>query len=198
VPYQSAPKTGAAASLHPEISQGMVVQARRGARSGAAAGRSLSAGNEVRWVRRTRGAVRLGSAALVLALAACSASDPEPSPRYDGTYVGTRESERPEPCGVTQQHGTTSARIAGGRVTVPLFGPRTLLTGTVGEDGTVRASGIWPNPTGGFPGMTVLNGSISDDVLRGTASDFRCRTSVMLRRSAAPRPPAGTRQKDRR
>jgi len=33
--------------------------------------------------------------------------------------------------------------------------------------------------------MTVLNGSISDDVLRGTASDFRCRTSVMLRRSAA-------------
>jgi hypothetical protein len=123
----------------------------------------------------------------LLGLAACSASDPDPSPRFDGTYAGTRDSDRPEACGTPQARGTAAARIAHGRVTIPLFGPRTVLTGTVGEDGTVRASGIWANPTGGFPGMTVLNGTIEDDVLAGTASDFRCHTTLLLRKTARPR-----------
>ena len=57
-----------------------------------------------------------------------------------------------------------------------LFGGKTQLTGTVGADGRVRASGIWANPTGGFPGMTVLNGQVTDGVLDGTATDFRCHT----------------------
>jgi hypothetical protein len=131
--------------------------------------------------------VQVGWALLpLLGLAACSATDPDPSPRFDGTYVGTRESDRPEACGLTQARGTTSARIAGGHVTVPLFGPRTVLTGTVGEDGTVRASGLWANPTGGFPGMTVLNGTIEADALAGMASDFRCHTSLLLRKAARP------------
>ncbi len=56
------------------------------------------------------------------------------------------------------------------------------MTGTVGENGHVRASGLWPNPTGGFAGMTVFNGEISDGVLEGTATDFRCHTDVRLRR----------------
>jgi hypothetical protein len=137
--------------------------------------------------------MNIGTAtALLLGLAACSAQDPEPSPIHDGHYAGTRRSDRPEVCGIAQADGTTSARVVGGRISLPLFGPKTMLTGTVGDDGTVRASGMWPNPTGGFPGMTVLNGRIEENVLDGTASDFRCRTDVRLRKTPADRRrPAG-------
>jgi hypothetical protein len=60
------------------------------------------------------------------------------------------------------------------------------MAGTVGADGTLRASGIWPNPTGGFPGVTVLNGTIKDDVMDGTASDFRCHTDIHLQKIVPP------------
>jgi hypothetical protein len=68
-----------------------------------------------------------------------------------------------------------------------LFNAKTQMTGTVGEDGRVRASGLWPNPTGGFPGMTVLDGQIAGDTLSGTATDFRCHTDIRLQRVAPPR-----------
>ena len=97
---------------------------------------------------------------------------------------GTRQSDRTDACGISRLQGTTSASVTGGRFSMPLFNPRTLMTGTVGENGHVRASGLWPNPTGGFAGMTVFNGEISDDVLEGTATDFRCHTDVRLRRVA--------------
>jgi hypothetical protein len=135
---------------------------------------------------------------LLLAVAACSATDPAPSPLYDGYYAGTRESDRTDACGISQVHGGASASVAGGRVAIPLFAPGTQMTGTVGEDGTVRASGIWTNPTGGFPGVTVLNGTIRNNVLEGKASDFRCHTDIHLekalpaRRRVGARPPAAT------
>ncbi len=126
---------------------------------------------------------------LMLVVTACSATDPVPSPRFDGHYTGTRESDKAEACGVTATRGTTSASISGGHITMPLFGPKTPLTGSVGDDGTVRASGIWRNPTGGFPGETVLDARIRDDLLDGTATDFRCSTVVHLRRSVRqPKP----------
>jgi hypothetical protein len=123
---------------------------------------------------------------LLLGAAACSATDPTPSSLYDGQYAGTRQSDQAEACGIASLRGTTSARIAGGRLTMGLFSPKTRMTGTVGDDGTVRASGIWSNPTGGFPGMTLLNGKISGNELSGTATDFRCRTDVRLRRVEPP------------
>ena len=92
-----------------------------------------------------------------------------------------------EVCGISRLQGTTSASVAGGHLSMPLFSPRTLMTGTVDEEGRVRASGLWPNPTGGFAGMTVFNGQISDDVLEGTATDFRCHTNVHLQRVAPVR-----------
>jgi hypothetical protein len=124
---------------------------------------------------------------VVLGVAACSTTDPTPSSRYDGHYAGTRQSDRTEVCGVSRLHGTTAARITRGHVDMDLFSPKTRMTGTVGDDGTVRASGLWTNPTGGFPGMTILNGRISDDELTGTASDFRCHTDIRLHRVAPPR-----------
>jgi len=63
---------------------------------------------------------------------------------------------------------------------------------TVGEDGRVRASGIWSNPTGGFTGVTVLEGEIRDTVLDGTATDFRYHTDVHLRRVVPLRKPASS------
>jgi len=137
----------------------------------------------VAWVASDRLAAKAGCAAvLALGLGACSATDPMPSPSYDGRYVGTRLSRPVEACGISQPQAATSARVAHGRLTLPLFGPKTELTGTVGDDGRVRASGIWPNPTRGFPGMTVLNGQITDNELDATASDFRCRTDLRLRK----------------
>jgi hypothetical protein len=134
--------------------------------------------------------VRIGPGAILLVgLAACSARDPDPSPRFDGRYVGERVSDQAEACGVARTRGTTSAVIARGHLTMPLFSPRTRLDGTVGADGTLRASGIWANPTGGFPGETVLNGQVVDDVLEGTASDFRCHTDIHLRKVVPPRKP---------
>jgi hypothetical protein len=124
---------------------------------------------------------------LALGAAACSASDPVPSAIYDGQYAGTRRSDQTEACGVTRLQGTTYARITGGRLSMRLFTAKTQMTGTVGEDGRVRASGIWPNPTGGFPGMTVLNGQVADATLSGTATDFRCHTDIRLQRVAPSR-----------
>jgi hypothetical protein len=129
---------------------------------------------------------KIGLVTLCLVVAACSAQDPDPSPVYDGRYVGTRHSDHLDECGISNPAGTTSALVAQGRLTMPLFGARTQLTGTVGDDGRVRASGIWPNPTHGFPGVTVLNGYIKDEALEGTASDFRCHTDVRLRKVVQP------------
>ena len=128
---------------------------------------------------------------LLLGLAGCSVTDPIPSVRHDGRYAGTRQSDRTEACGISRLQGTTSASVTGGRISMPLFNPRTLITGTVGENGHVRASGLWPNPTGGFAGMTVFNGQISDDVLEGTATDFRCHTNVHLQRATPLREHGG-------
>jgi hypothetical protein len=133
---------------------------------------------------------KVGLLMALLAFAACSARDPEPSPLFDGRYVGTRRSDRLDACGIDKPEGRTSARVAQGHLTMLLFGPRTQLIGTVGEDGRVRASGIWPNPTGGFPGITVLEGSISNEELAGTASDFRCHTVLQLHKSVRPVPRA--------
>lgn len=120
------------------------------------------------------------------ALAACAATDPDPSPRFDGRYVGTRISDSAKDCGIAEIRGSTSASVAHGHLTMPLFGSKTMLAGTVGDNGRVRASGIWPNPTGGYPGVTVLNGAVEDDWLNATASDFRCHTDVRLRKAALP------------
>ncbi len=122
---------------------------------------------------------------LLLSPVACSATDPTPSPRFDGKYTGSRESDRTEACGITKLHGVTSARVANGQLTMPLFSPKTPMNGAVGEDGTVRASGIWSNPTGGFPGVTVLNGHIADGTLDATATDFRCHTDLHLKKIEA-------------
>lgn len=130
----------------------------------------------------------LGIIGLLLGLGACSATDPAPSLRYDGRYSGTRQSDSLAACGIAQLQGTLAARISQGHFSLPLFSRKTELTGTVGESGRVRASGIWPNPTGGFPGMTVLDGIVTDDRLDATATDFRCHTELHLRRIQSPRP----------
>jgi hypothetical protein len=138
---------------------------------------------------------RTGWLSLLLAFAACSASDPDPSPLFDGHYFGTRRSDRADACGISSTEGTTSARVAQGHLTMRLFGrPRTELAGTVGDNGRLRASGIWPNPTGGFPGVTVLNGYIRNETLEGTASDFRCHTDLRLRKITEPSSRAHTRR----
>ncbi|MDQ2761956.1 MAG: hypothetical protein M3Y22_00145 [Pseudomonadota bacterium] len=117
----------------------------------------------------------------MIGLTACSATDPIPSPLHDGRYVGTRQSDLLEACGISQRQGTVLAHVASGHFAMSLFSPKTQMTGTVGENGRVRASGIWSNPMGGFPGVTVLDGKIRDNVLDGTATDFRCHTNVHLR-----------------
>jgi hypothetical protein len=122
-----------------------------------------------------------------LGAANCSAADPIPVREFDGQYAGTRQSDQAEACGVAVLKGPVSARVTGGHFFMTLFGAKTQMTGTVGADGRVRASGIWANPTGGFPGMTVLNGKVTDGVLDGTATDFRCHTQVKLRRLVTPR-----------
>ncbi len=116
------------------------------------------------------------------ALCGCSAtSNPEPSGLYDGRYVGTRESNLLEACGVTTATGRTAADVAGGNLKMQLFNPGTKMTGTVGADGILRASGLWKSPHG-FHNFTILQGKVAGGLLTGTASDNRCVTDIALRK----------------
>lgn len=115
------------------------------------------------------------------ALCGCAgASNPEPSRLYDGRYAGTRESNLLEACGITTATGRTAADIAGGNLRMQLF-PGTRMAGTVGADGSLRASGLWKTPHG-FHNFTVLRGKVAGDLLTGTASDNRCTTEIALRK----------------
>lgn len=119
-------------------------------------------------------------AASVIALCGCAqASNPEPSRLYDGRYVGTRTSNLMDPCGITATRGRTAAEILGGNLKMQLFTPDTKMTGTVGADGVLRASGLWKSPHG-FHNFTILHGRVADGLLTGTASDFRCMTEIAL------------------
>ncbi len=119
---------------------------------------------------------------VVLALCGCSATaNPEPSRLYDGRYVGTRESNLLEACGITAATGRTAADIAGGRLKMQLFNPGTTMTGTVGADGSLRASGLWKSPRS-FHNFTILQGKIAGGLLTGTATDSRCATEIALRK----------------
>lgn len=122
----------------------------------------------------------------VLGLAACSATDPVPSPVFDGHYLGTRVSNDATLCGTSTLEGSATARVSGGRLTMPLFGPKAALDGTVGDDGRVRASGIWRTQTEHFPQVTVLNGWVKNDILEGSATNFRCRTRLHLSKVVPP------------
>ena len=118
----------------------------------------------------------------LLALAGCSSvSNPPPSAGFDGRYAGTRSSNLPEECGAGSARGRVNATVARGRLTLNLFGPDSRLSGTVGGDGALRASGLWRTPRG-FNNVTVLRGGIRDGVLTGTATDLRCVTELSLRR----------------
>jgi len=118
----------------------------------------------------------------LLALCGCShVSNPEPSGLYDGRYVGTRESNLLEACGITSATGRTAADIAGGNLRMQLFSPDTKVTGTVGANGTLRASGLWKSPHS-FHNFTILQGRVADGLLTGTASDNRCVTELALRK----------------
>ncbi len=78
-----------------------------------------------------------------MGLRACAASNPVPVASYDGRHSGSRLSGDLTACGIQTPSGTTSALIAPGRLVLNLFGPDTKMEGTVGEDGRVRASGLW-------------------------------------------------------
>ena len=116
------------------------------------------------------------------ALCGCAgAANPEPSGLYDGRYVGTRTSNLPEACGITAATGRTAADVAGGRLKMQLFNPGTVMTGTVGADGSFRASGLWKSPRS-FHNFTILQGKVAGGLLTGTATDSRCATEVALRK----------------
>lgn len=118
----------------------------------------------------------------VLALCGCShISNPEPSGLYDGRYVGSRESNLMEACGTTMTTGRAAADIAGGNLKMQLFNPGTRMTGSVGADGILRASGLWKSPHG-FPNFTILHGRVAGGLLTGTASDSRCITELALKK----------------
>lgn len=118
----------------------------------------------------------------MFALCGCSqVSNPEPSRSYDGRYVGTRQSNLTEACGITAVSGRTAADVMGGNLTMNLFNPGTKMTGTVGADGTLRASGLWKSPRS-FHNFTILQGNIAGGMLTGTASDSRCMTELALRK----------------
>ena len=122
------------------------------------------------------------AATAVLALCGCAqTSNPEPSRSYDGRYVGTRESNLLEACGITAMTGRTEASVAGGNLRMQLFNPGTKMTGTVGANGGIRASGLWKSPHS-FHNFTILQGRIADGRLTGTASDSRCVTELALRK----------------
>jgi hypothetical protein len=114
-------------------------------------------------------------------------SDQLPSRLYDGKYIGVRQSNLTRECGIRTVEGNTSAVIKNGHVDFYLFNSKTLLVGTVAANGKVHASGIWPNPTRGFPGVTTLDGYIQQNVLIGNASDLRCNTDITLKK-INPRP----------
>lgn len=120
-------------------------------------------------------------AAGVFALCGCAQSNPEPSGLYDGRYVGTRQSNLTEACGIAATVGRTAADIAGGTLRMQLFNPGTRMTGTVGSDGALRASGLWKSPHS-FHNFTILQGRIDGGLLMGTASDSRCVTEIALRK----------------
>lgn len=116
----------------------------------------------------------------VLALCSCAqVSNPEPSGLHDGRYVGTRRSNLTDACGITTATGRTAADVAGGNLTMQLFNPGTRMTGTVGVDGVLRASGLWKSPRS-FHNFTILHGQIAGGRLTGTASDSRCVTEITL------------------
>ncbi len=116
------------------------------------------------------------------ALCGCSqVSNPEPSALHDGRYVGTRQSNLTEACGITATAGRTAADVVGGALKMQLFNPGTVVTGTVGADGVLRASGLWKSPRS-FHNFTILQGKVAGGVLTGTASDQRCVTEVALKR----------------
>ena len=126
------------------------------------------------------GLVLLASVGVVLGGCA-QTSNPDPSPSFDGRYVGTRESNLTEACGITTASGRTQADVVGGKLTMLLFNPGTKMTGTVGEDGKLRASGLWQSPHG-FHNFTLMQGEIVGGLLSGIASDSRCVTDVELKR----------------
>lgn len=135
-------------------------------------------------VRKAWSGGRVGAAAmLAAALCACSgARDPVPSAAYDGRYAGTRESGPPEACGPVAARGPVAATVRRGALRLRLFGPGTALEGTVGDDGVLRASGMWRSGEA-FPRMTVLEGRIAAGVLTGTASDLHCVSRLVLHRA---------------
>ena len=146
-------------------------------------------------------ALGLFAAWIVLGLGACSAtSNPDPSPAFDGRYTGTRESNLPQACGTSAAAGRTSATVSGGKLRMNLFDDSTRLDGTVGEDGAVRASGLWRTP-GGFHNFTVLEGRVVGGTLTGVATDRRCVTRVALTRARGggglPVPPVPPQQRAR-
>ena len=117
-----------------------------------------------------------------MALSACAqTANPDPSPAFDGRYVGTRESNLTDACGIAASTGRTAASVAGGKLTMELFNPGTKMTGTVGADGKQRASGLWKSPHG-FHNFTLMQGEIVDGLLSGVASDSRCVTDIQLKR----------------
>jgi hypothetical protein len=86
-----------------------------------------------------------------------------------------------EACGISTAAGKTEASIAGGTLKMQLFNRDTKMTGTVGADGALRASGLWKSPHS-FHNFTILQGKVADGRLTGIASDSRCVTEIALRR----------------
>lgn len=122
---------------------------------------------------------------LLAGLGACaSVGNPAPVSAYDGLYVGTRLSNDPLACGIEAAGGKAAALVSGGQLSLNLFNAGTKMAGTVGEDGTLRASGLWRAPRS-FIITTVLTGHISGSVLSGTATDHRCMTELNLTRQSS-------------
>jgi hypothetical protein len=128
---------------------------------------------------------------LILLASGCSPVQPIASPKFDGHYVGTRHSNSSEECGISDPQGKTSATIKSGEMTLPLFGPKSVLEGTVGSDGSILAWGMWQSQeTSHFPGMTTFTGQVLGKDLEGKASNFKCETIVRLHKvqNALPLP----------
>ncbi len=121
---------------------------------------------------------------LLAGLSACATtSNPVPASIHDGLYVGTRLSNDPLACGIEAPGGKTSALVSNGQLSLNLFNAGTKLAGTVGEDGTLRASGLWRAPRS-FIMITVLTGQISGSTLSGSATNQRCTTELNLKRQS--------------